>query len=166
MKKLIKSLFTLVLCFTCVLALTSCSKPELDFDDAKDNLESADYVVTLREDDDDLEPNVETRLSAFGDDDEFLYIIEFKDLNSARIYYKTLKFELKSEKKSIKLEIKELEHLLKKYEDDLSSDEIDDIEDEIKDLEKELEEMNEDYVMGMWGKVVWYGTAEAVDDSK
>ena len=67
---------------------------------------------------------------------------------------------------SLELEIKSVKHILAKYEKDLKSDEIKGYEDDLKDLEKELEEYKEEYVIGRSGKYVWYGTVDAIKDSK
>ena len=100
------------------------------------------------------------------DDDNSLSIVRYADAKSAKLAYQEIKLKYDYQIDSLKLEIKSLEHQLKKYEDDLDSDEIDEIEDEIKELKEELEEMKEDFVIGRSGKVVWYGTADAIKDSK
>ena len=99
------------------------------------------------------------------------------DEPTGNLDYKTSAFILKFLKEQSKeklviivshnIEDAEIRLLLRyKYEDELKSDEIDEIEDEIKELEEELEDYEEKYVYGIKGKIVWYGTADAVEDSK
>ena len=181
MKRKLAVLLALAMLIGCVALFASCgAKPELDLEKAKDALEDEDYTVYYSDDEDDLPVYAEGVLSASDDDDNYVYIMRFADAKTAKLYYNTLKIdrdneiaEIKAEIKSLKAEIKASEQVLKKYEDDMKSDEIEDLEDEIeeledeiKDLEKELEDMKEDYVIGRSGKVVWYGTADAIKDSK
>lgn len=167
MKTLKKFLFVFAL-FTCVFALTACgAKPELDFDDAEDALEDNKYMVTLVDDEDDLEPNVARYLRAStSDGDDYIRITEYKDLKSAYLAYKAMKLEYESEMDYLKLELKQYKNLLNKYEDDLDDDEIDYIEDRIDDLEEEIEEMETESKFGRSGKIVWEATEGAIEDSK
>ena len=57
-------------------------------------------------------------------------------------------------------------HTLNKYDSQLSSEEMDDLKEEIRELEEELEEYEEDYKCGRSGKIVWYGTEDAIEDTK
>ena len=170
MTKTLKKVLFLSVVLTFVFALAGCGKPELDFDDAKDNLEDKEYVVSLIEDNDLLEPGVAKQFSAYksnGEGDrEVLYMVEYEDAKSAKLAYKMYKLQLEQEEEALKLEIKILENQLKKYEDELKSEEIDDLEDEIKELEDELEDLKEAYIFGKNGKIIWYGTEKAVEDSK
>lgn len=168
MKKiLISLLMALMLCSLAVFGV-ACStnlgpKPELDIDDAQEALEDEDYYVNVSEKY--LDPEYEAILSASKDDDS-LTIIWFNDKDTAKIYFDSIKINHENEIKSMELQMKMIENKLDKYEDDLDSDEIDDLEDELKELKKELKDYKEDYAYGIDGKVVWYGTADAVKDSK
>ena len=164
-----KKLLALLLVIVSIFSLASCSllaaKPELDLEDAKDNLEDAKYTVYLEDDVD--EPGIKEYLRAYDEDGEnYIYIVVFEDTKLANLMYKQQQLELKSEKENLKIEIQAQEHRLDKYDDDLDSDEIDEIEDDIKDMEKELEELKKEYVIGKSGKTVWYGTKDAIEDSK
>ena len=173
MKKIIVTLLAAAMLISCVFVLASCGgnvgeKPELNLEDAAENLEDNDYMVNYSDDEDELPVNVAESLVAY-DDDEMLTITVYKDSKSADIAFDLIKLQIENEKKAAELEIKELEHLLKKYEDeiaDLDEDMIDEYEDEIKELEKELEEFDEKYCYGKSGKTVWYGTNKAAEDSK
>ena len=162
MKKFLALLLVLVMTF----ALASCSlfsKPELDLDDAQDNLEDEDYTVYYVDDEDELEAGMVEGLSAYDEDDNFLYVVVFDSTKLAKIYYKEAKLELDAEIKAIKLEIQEIEYLLENYKKDL--DDPSDYKDQLKDLEDELEEL-EEVVLGRSGKTVWRATKDAIDASK
>ena len=161
-------ILTLILCIIMIFAITSCSaKPEFDLDNAKENLEDNDYTVNVYDenDEDDLAPGETEKLVA-SNSDEYICIIIYEDTDMAKLTYEKWKFTYDSEIKTLELQIKTIKHILDKYEGDLTSDEIDDYEDEIKELNKNLEKTKEDYVFGISGKIVWYGTADAIEDSK
>ena len=168
MKKFITTFLALAMILSCAVVFSSCgiftAKPELDLEQAAENLEDADYSVSYVDDEDELSAGVVERLSAYNDDD-YLTVTVYGDSKSASIAYKTLKSSFEYYVKEMKLEIQRLENVLNKYDKDLDSDEIDELEDEIKELEKELEEL-EDIVIGKKGKTVWSGTKAAVEDSK
>ena len=162
MKKFLAAILMLIM----VLSMVSCvARPEMDLEEAKDNLEDEDYRVSYTDDEDDLDAGYEEMLMASKDDD-YLYVVKFGDVKSAKLAYEELKLEREAEIDETKLEIKKIEHLLKKYERDLDSDEIDEYEDELKELEDKLDDMKKEFVYGRSGKVVWYGTADAIDASK
>lgn len=168
MKKiLISLLMALMLCSLAVFGV-ACStnlgpKPELDIDDAQEALEDEDYYVKIYEEEG--EPEFESRLYAVKGDD-YIEIYWCNDKQTAMILFDTTKKALETRIGQIELQMKMIENKLDKYEDDLDSDEIDDLEDELKELKKELKDYKEDYAYGIDGKVVWYGTADAVKDSK
>ena len=162
MKKFLALLLVLVMTF----ALASCSlfsKPELDLDDAQDNLEDEDYSVYYEDDEDNLQAGMVEMFSAYDDDDNSLYVVVFDSAKLAKIYYKAAKLELDAEIKATKIEIQEIEYLLENYKKDL--DDPSSYKDQLKDLEDELEEL-EEMVIGRSGKTVWYGTKDAIDASK
>lgn len=169
MKKILSRLFLMVTFLGFTVALVGCgAKPELDFDEAKKNLEAKDYFVAVNDKEELLEVNVVKTLHAHSleNNDYRLYMTEYADKKSAKLAYEEIKAEYETAIEALKREIKEYENILKKYEDKLDSDEIDHYEDEIKDLEKELEELKEDSAYGRSGKVVWYGSVEAVEATK
>ena len=164
MKKFLSLLLAGIMIFSCMLAFSSCvARPEKDLDDARDNLEDEDYIVSYSDDSD--QPGYEEYLYARNDKDDTLTVIIFSDTKLAGMYYDEMKAQIQYEKETIKREIKALEHMLKKYDDDMDSDEVDEMEDEIKDLKKELKEYDE-IVIGKSGKTVWMGTKDAIKDSK
>ena len=183
MKKLLSLMLAASMLIGCALTLSSCffaPKPELDLKEAKKALEKEDYTVSYA-DKEDLEdvPYVEERLSAYNDEDSLMICI-YADAKSAELHYKRAKLdrdaaiaEFEQEIEELELELAFYENILDKYEDDLDRDDIKDIEDEIEDLmdeledvEKELKEYKEEYVIGKSGKTVWYGTKDAIEDSK
>ena len=142
------------------------SKPNIDdLEAAKANLEDADYSATYTDDEDYLGVGEVERLTASDDDDNILYVVVYASNKLANLTYEELKANLEAEKESTKREIERIKHILKKFDDELKSAEIDKYEDELKDLEEELEEYK-NFVIGKSGKTVWYGTKDAIKDSK
>ena len=165
-KRSLAVLLALAMLIGCVALFASCGpKPELDLRAAEDALEDEDYFVYYSDDEDEEEPYIEESLYAYKDD-ESLTIVRFADSKSAKLFYNELKFEYDTEVEELELEIKRIKHILNKYSDELKSDYIDELEDELKDYEKELEELQEEGLFGINGKVVWYGTERAIEDSK
>ena len=162
MKKTIKALVALMLVFCTLFSLTSCSVPELDLEDAKENLEDEDYYVNY---DEEGEPGLEESLSARSGDD-FLYVYICESRKIAKLMYQELKLQLDYNIQSTEIEIKSVKHILNKFEDDMSDDEIDEYEDRLDELEDKLELLKKEYVFGKRGKTVWYGTKNAIEDSK
>ena len=167
MKRILSLSLAFVMIFACIFSLSSCfgPKPELDIGKAEDNLEDEDYTVNVVDDEDLLGPGQVERLYAYNGDDS-IAIIEFENTKTAKLYYKQLKLERDQEIEEIKLEIKYMEHILDEYSKDLDSEDEDDYKDRLKDLRKELEEAEEEDLFGRSGKIVWYGTKDAVEDSQ
>ena len=94
-----------------------------------------------------------------------LYVTVYATTKLAKLDYENRKAQLEYYKESLEREIKKIKHILDKLDDELKSSEIDDYEDDLKDLEKQLKEYKE-YVVGISGKTVWYGTKDAIKDSK
>ncbi len=182
MKKTLIRIFALVLTLCTVFSLASCfaAKPEKDLEDAKENLEDANYEVDYVDDEEYLAVNVEAYLKADNDKDEQLTVYIYKDIKSAKLAYKQQKaaYEMEMEYAEyaidkMELELKQLKNRLKKYEDDLDSDELDKLEEQIEDKEEAIEDSKEaikeykkEYVIGRSGKMVWYGTDKAIKKSK
>ena len=160
-------LLAICLILATLFCITSCgAKPKLDFDKAKDNLEDKDYFVEFTDDEDDLQYNMAALFGAENDDGEYLVMVEYKDLKSAKIAYKQLKLERETELEELELQKKQYKNLLKKYDADLESDEIDELEDMIKELDKKIEQLKKEELFGRSGKIVWEGTEKAVKASK
>ena len=165
MKKLFAALLALTM-LVGMFALTSCNaKPELDLDEAKKELEAAEYTVVVADKKEDIDmPGVEKMLRAYDEKGEnYLYMYVFEDAKTAKLFYQQMKMSYDQQIEQIELEIKYYEHILDTYKDDMDSDEIDDMEDELKDLKKDLEEYKDDYNFGRDGKTVWNGTVKAVE---
>lgn len=180
MKKTLRSIIALMILLCTVFAISSCvAQPPKDLEKAADNLEDADYNVSYSDDEDELSVGIVERLYA-SDEDNFLMVIVFDNAKTAKLYYNNTKLslnqqieEIKSEIEYNKSQIKYYEHILKQYDDDLSNSEadryeeyIDEYEEEIEDMMEELEELKKEYVLGISGKTVWYGTKQAIKDAK
>lgn len=165
MKKIIVTLLAAAMLISCVCVLASCggqgSKPELDLEDAAENLEDEDYIVEYEDDEDNLSANVAEKLTARNSDGDYIYITVYKDSKSASMAFDELKLKFDYQVKYAKAELKKMKHMVKKYEDDVSYD-----EDDIEDFEEEFKEGKAEYCYGKSGKIVWEGTKNAVKDSK
>ena len=164
MKNTIKKLLELTLALVFVLGLVACAPaPKMDLEDAQENLEDEDYYVYYSEDGDESE-GIEESLYGYNDDD-MIVVVRFAKASTARLYYSQMVSSKNRELKSSKTYLKYKEHILKTYSDDMDSDMEDSLEDSIENLEDEIKE-TKDIVIGMRGKVVWYGTKDAIKDSK
>lgn len=157
MKKLLSLLLVLVTMLAICTSLVACggAKPNLDFDSAKQNLAENGYSAYVE----DAKGGyfgeaIEQRLIAHDEDDDYIYIYEFKDEKAAKLYYNDAKIYYGKNS----AEYKFYKHYLKKYGDDMTSDERKDVADYIEELEN--------YVVGRSGKYVWYGTKDAVNATK
>ena len=185
MKKTLRSIIALMILLCTVFAISSCvAQPPKDLETAADNFEDADYDVVMYYDDADdiyIAGVVEYLLARENEKDgETLYIYVFETAKAAKLYYNTLKLgrdhEIESIKNSIesyKAQIKYMEYILENCDDDLSKSEIESYEDRIESYEEDIEEMMEEleelkkeYVLGISGKTVWYGTKQAIKDAK
>ncbi len=172
MKKIISAILVLVMLAGCAVMLASCSKPELDFDKAKEALEANDYEVQLMEEASDIPllgeelVGVVQVLFAMEGTDDMLVIIEFEKAKTAKLYLKSIELMKNRIIEYAELEIKNYEHIISKYENELKSDEIDEYEDQIKDLKDEIEETEENMVYGRSGNIIWIGTKDAVEATR
>ena len=182
MKRLFAAFLAVTMLVLSVFTLASCGKPELDFDDAKDALEDAGYYVSIERGTDETgDVTIDRTLQASkSESDDFLYIVVYNDVKSAKISYEALKLEMEedlaeaeAEIEMYELQIKALKTKLRKYDDELKSDEIkalekqiETYEDKIKDLKEDIKESKNELVFGRSGKYVWYGDAKAIEDSK
>ncbi len=167
MSKFFKISVAVLLLICSLLSFCSCaSRPLLDLKEAAENLEDEGYVVTYNDDAEDSDPSEQEYLYAYGDSDDRLVITVFTHSRMATLRYESLKMSYENNIDSIKLQIETLKYEIKKYGDDLDDDELDELEDELDELEDELEYYKEDYCIGKSGKTVWYGTKDAIKDSK
>ena len=169
MKKIISALLVFVMLVASVFALTSCSKPELNFDKAKANLEAAGYSVTITDDRAELMDDyvgAVKALKAYKSSDEQVIIITFDSSKTAKLYIKEYEMEFDREIEYAEFQIRYYEHMLKTYADELDADDKEDYEEEIDELKKDIEEAKAERVIGRSGKTVWYGTKVACDASK
>ena len=142
-------------------------KPNFDLEDAADNLEDEDYVAKFEDDEDELDVGIVEELAAYAEGD-FLYVKVFATKKLADTYYEELQLSVEREKENLKREIKYYKYMIKKFEDELDvRDELDYYEEKLEELEDELEDLKDsDVVIGQSGKKVWYGTKDAIEDSK
>ena len=177
MKNIMIKVIPLLLALGCVLSLSACGmfgggssthfsdvKPELDFDDAADNLEDNDYDVEVDDADKD-DYGVKQYLYATDGDGNTLHMVEYEDSKLAKLAYEEKLAYYEAQAKATEAQIELLEYQLKEYEDDMKKSEVNELEDRIEYYEDELEEL-EDFTIGVSGKVVWSGTVEAAKASK
>jgi hypothetical protein len=166
MKNIIKKSIALLLVLVSLFIVSSCSlftpKPNMDLEDAEDNLKDEDYFVVYN---DEGSAGIKENLVAY-DDDNYLVIIYCETAKMANLQYRYYELNHERQIESYELKIKEYNYILSKFDKDLTSDEIDQKEDELKEIEKKLEELKKNYVIGKSGKIVWYGTKDAIKDSK
>ncbi len=164
-KNLLKVFFVsclMVLTFT----LASCgATPKFDLEKAAENLERRDYRVYYEDDYDEDEPYYKESLYA-SKSGESVSIMKFNDLRTAKLYYKALKLEHESGIKELKLQIRALQWEKLRYAGKLDSDQKEDLQEEIDELKDELEEAKKEVSYGRIGNIVWYGTEEAIKDTK
>lgn len=159
MKKILSMLLVLVTMLTVCMSLVACGgpKPTLNLKKAEKNLEKNDYEVEFLDDEDyildeygDEGYAIEEVLYAEDDGDNYIVIYKFKTARDAKLYFEIEDYE----KAWSKLQ----KHVLKKFGDDMEKEER-------KDLEKDIKE-SEEYVCGRSGKYVWFGTKDAVKDTR
>ncbi len=168
MKRILAAFLALLMVLGSVMMFASCGeKPKLNLEKAEKNLDDEDYIVRLTDDEDDLEVGMSEMLYASNGSD-YICIIKFKKSSTAKLAYQEIEYKYDCSVKECEMEIKSLEHILKTYEDDLKSSEIDNYEDQLKEMEEKLEDLKEqdDYIFGRSGKYIWYGTPDALKDSK
>ena len=166
MKNTLKKLLILMLALACVVGLVACAPaPEKDLEDAKDNLEDADYDVAYSDDDDSQAGTVEY-LYAENEDGDSITIVRFEKASTAKLYYKARQAERESELSYYKDNLKLYKHMLKNYSDDMDSETEEQLEERIEEYEKYIDEFDDENVLGRSGKVVWFGTKQAIKDSK
>lgn len=162
MKKIVK-IFSLVLVLIMGVAMfTACSpRPKLDIDKAKENLEAAEYVVYITDEDDyDVVRELyATKLDLFGIE-EYITIMEFSKAKFAKLEYQKVKAELDMSIEFIEFEIKELELQLK-HDESLDDEDKTDLQEDIARL-KEEKEVYESYVIGRSGKYMWVASSDDI----
>lgn len=166
MKRILAAILALLMVLGSVMMFASCGqKPKLNLEKAEENLDDEDYNVTYIDDEDELGIAMSEKLTA-NDGKNEITIIKYKKSATAKLKYKELKLEYDMQLEYYELRIAYYEHLIKTFDDDLKSSQIDEYEDQIKYYEDLLEEAKDEYVFGRSGKYVWYGTADALKDTK
>ena len=159
MKKILSLLLVLVTMLAVCTSLVACggAKPNLNLSRAEANLKENGYHVDI-EDGEEYSgyrgAAIERTLYAYDEDDNEIYIYEFKDAKAARLYYNNMKSAYGKGSAYHKW----YKRYLKKYGDDLTREEREDVEDWIEEIEEE--------VCGRSGKYVWFGTKDAVNATK
>ncbi len=174
MKNILKRVLVLILVLSAILSLGACTdgKPLLDLNKAGDNLTFNGYELEhLIGKDKTGEVGVTeilraTRTGVGDEDDEMLYITVYSSKKLARIEHDAVKAYLESQIKNAKIEAKKIEYLLQNHRAELTEDEISDYREELAELYDELEEMTDNIAVGRSGTAVWYGTEDAIEDTK
>ena len=174
MKKTLKILFTLLLAFVCLIACVSCQKkPELDIDDAEENLKEAGYYISKStwSDFSEMVDNctsvgAEEYLQAFDNDDNAIFIIKYDSAKTAKYAYEIFKLQKDQRAEEVSLEIEAGEYVLKKYSDKLSTSEIERIRENMRDIQEDFDEEIGKLEIGISGKTVWIGHAIAIKASR
>ena len=185
MKKFISLLLATMMILGCMLTLSSCfllkndPEPELDLEDAQENLEDKDYIVIYQDNEDELPDGVVEQLVAENVESGYtITITVYKDKDLAELAYKAQKLKdeknekmlkaddadavaVRYEPKLDKLEYQKAKHMLENYKRDLDDDEIE----KYKKIVDEYENGSSDKVYGHSGNVYWYGSKAAVEDS-
>ena len=160
MKKMLSIFLVLVTMMAMSVSLVACGfkKPNLDFEDAAKNLERKGYNVVLIDGDEYGSYTgyaIKNYISASEEDGEnYIYIYEFKTVKAAKLYYEDVKIYYGTGSSEYKFYKK----LLKEFGDDMDRDDRKDVEDYLEEMEEE--------VCGRSGKYVWYGTKDALEDTK
>ncbi len=94
-----------------------------------------------------------------------LTIIKFEDLPSALGAYFDMRNEYNDGAQVYKNAIVNREYLLYKFGDTLSTSERKTYEYELKKYENLLEDYEDEHIVGIWGKTVWFGSKDAIEDS-
>ena len=170
MKKILALVLALITVLGCAAALTACKSkaPALNYDDAKEALEDADYSFLADDEDVEDDPVYEARLSAINEDGEYLEIYWFESEAVAKLFYTGLKMEKEQKVEDLEFEIKFLKKCKKEHKNDYRSSEIDDIDEAIAELKDELKRVknNKDESFGRDGSIVWIGTLEAIEATR
>lgn len=171
MKTYLKRFSFVAVLIVLVLTLASCSpSPKLNLEKAAENLRQNGYYASYYDEDDfdetDIdEMNLKGKVSAsYGND--YVIIYKFRDVRSAKLFYKAYKAEYDLEVKILKLEIKMYRNLLFRYPFKLSEFDKKDLLEEIQLLKEDIKDFKKENVIGRSGKYVWVGTADAIKDSK
>lgn len=183
MKKILTLIFSSMLVLSLMMALSSCKNPfkkeeeiptpELDLDDAFDNLEDEGYDVYLYDEKEDTDPGEEECLYAYDYDhsEYYLKIVEYEDEELANLNYERYKQLLADRITYMEKEIAALKYMLEnvvesdKYAEYYDEEEIEDLEEWIDEMEEDLEAYKK-YVVGIDGCYVWFGHPEMIEDSK
>ena len=159
-----KVFLSTILIIAMIFTLVSCSLPgpELNVLDAKKNLKSEGYSVTIENEN--IGVGIEEMLEARKGND-YINIIYFEDIAYASIYYKKLKNEYEYEIKELELSIQSIEYVLANYSSDLTDERMAAYTNKLNRLKKQLDNST-NYGCGMIGTIIWYGTARAIEDTK
>ena len=170
---------SLSLCFACVLllcsltAFASCAeRPELDFATAAENLEAEGYTVSYyTAEDHDLAEGIVRYLMAyegsdFHDKDDYFIMEEYDDTRMAKLAYLEQKRIFDAKLEEYELKIKTLERTLELYSDDLNDAVREDYKSKLKYYKQELDRWEDEFTVGRFGKTVWYGAVDILEDTE
>ncbi len=166
MKNTVKKILALALVICSVFALASCSlfqpKPKQDLEKAAKNLEKAGYDVDYETYDSDNAIIVEY-IEASDEDGNKITIIKYATRKAAKLAYENEKIRRDYKIDTLENEIDSLKYQMKKFAED---DEKEMYEKYIEELKEELQALKKEEVLGKSGKIVWYGSKDAVKATK
>ena len=159
MKKVILSLLGIFIVVTNSLFFSACRdiKPKLDKKEAMRNLEREDYQTEDVEAEGYLECIVEKAFIATNGEDWIIFM-EFDCAKSAKKYFKQKECVYKEEECYLEL----LQYAIDEYKSNILEENLDYVREEIDTYEDKYK----DLVRGYSGKYVWFGTENAIEDTK
>ncbi len=165
----------LLLLIASALSLTACDlfapKPETNIRSAAAALTDRGYTVNtsgaLPVDgyEDDVKRSLYATKSGSSDFEDEVWLVEFKDEDAAKDFYKEIKAFLNEEIEELEDELKELKQDFEDEEDYMSSSERKIAKELLKQQEEEVDKIKE-IVIGRSGKTVWCGSKDAIEDTK
>lgn len=178
MKKFLMTILTIFLTVVSLLNICGCkARPEIIFTDAKIKLEANNYMVTITKESSELTSEISPPFSidfsyviykaliAKNDSGDKLLIIDFNTVKDAKKFYNYTNESLKAD-----LAYYEAKSQFWKYYLDTCKDQmpLDTLKAEEYYYEKLIDTLKEkkSYSIGKNGTVVWYGTKNAIRDSK
>ena len=169
MKKVLKIFVATLIAVLTACSFVACTTPETDIALAKSRLENKGYYVMYEtESEIDEVGQVETLYATkdVGDDTEYIRMIRFDTYKMAKLYYKQLEKAIEWAIEEYELELDIAEFTLDEYEDKLTQEEKEGLREEIAELKANIEQAEDQKdLMGRSGKVIWYGTETAIEDT-
>ena len=139
---------------------------EINFDLAQTNLQAAGYKVSVYSGRD-VEPGQKRALYAVGEDiKDRVAIIEFKDEETAKLYYAATRAEVEGGLNENRAFLELYRHILETYEEDMGSEVASNYKDNIAETKYEIEESEDELkLIYLNGASVCYGSRAAINAS-